>query len=94
MNKTVVTLGLALVSACCAVQAQVYPAKLVKVVVPYPPGGAVDVATRQVAQKLAEQMGQSFVVENKPGASGLIGVDPPVTSDLPGTRSSRGIPRA
>jgi tripartite-type tricarboxylate transporter receptor subunit TctC len=74
MKKALVAMIIALMSACFAAHAQVYPAKLVKIVVPYPPGGAVDVATRQVAQKLAEQSGQPFVVENKPGASGLIGI--------------------
>ena len=44
-----------------------------KVIVPYPPGGAVDVATRKIAQKLADSLGQPFVVENKPGASSTIG---------------------
>jgi tripartite-type tricarboxylate transporter receptor subunit TctC len=53
--------------------AQAYPSKPVKIIVPYPPGGAVDVATRKVAQKLADQLGQPFVVENKPGASSTIG---------------------
>lgn len=50
-----------------------YPDKPVRIVVPNPPGGAVDVVTRKIAQKLTVQMGQSFVVENKPGASGTIG---------------------
>ncbi|SOZ18418.1 conserved hypothetical protein, UPF0065 [Cupriavidus taiwanensis] len=50
-----------------------YPDKPVRIVVPNPPGGAVDVVTRKVAQKLTEQTGQSFVVENKPGGSGTIG---------------------
>jgi tripartite-type tricarboxylate transporter receptor subunit TctC len=53
--------------------AQSWPSKPVKIIVPYPPGGAVDVATRKVAQKLNEQLGQPFVVENKPGAAGSIG---------------------
>lgn len=53
--------------------AQSWPSKPVKIIVPYPPGGAVDVATRKVAQKLNEQTGQPFVVENKPGAAGTIG---------------------
>ena len=53
--------------------AQAWPTKPVKVIVPYPPGGAVDVVTRKVAQKLAEQTGQPFVVENRPGATGTIG---------------------
>ena len=56
------------------VQAQsAWPTKIVKIVVPYAPGGAVDVATRKMAQKLTEQTGQSFIVENKPGATGTIG---------------------
>jgi tripartite-type tricarboxylate transporter receptor subunit TctC len=46
----------------------------VRIVVPYGPGGAVDVAARKVAQMLSTQTGQSFVVENKPGATGTIGV--------------------
>lgn len=50
-----------------------WPGKTVKIIVPYPPGGAVDVATRKMAQKLTEQTGQSFIVENKPGATGTIG---------------------
>ena len=53
--------------------AQAWPSKPVKVIVPYPPGGAVDVATRKVSQELAKQLGQPFVVENKPGASSTIG---------------------
>ena len=44
-----------------------------RIVVPYAPGGAVDVVARKLAQKLSEQTGQSFFVENKPGASGTIG---------------------
>ncbi len=69
---------LALAAAAClaaplSVLAQAWPAKAVKIVVPYPPGGAVDLVTRKVAQKLAEQTGQPFVVENKPGATGTIG---------------------
>lgn len=50
-----------------------YPDKAVKIVVPYPPGGAVDQVTRRIAQKLTEQTGQSFFVENKAGATGTIG---------------------
>ncbi|MBT9554134.1 MAG: tripartite tricarboxylate transporter substrate binding protein [Hydrogenophaga sp.] len=50
-----------------------WPNRVVKIVVPYGPGGAVDVVTRKMAQKLTEQTGQSFIVENKPGATGTIG---------------------
>lgn len=54
--------------------AQNWPAKPVRVVVPYPPGGAVDVVARKVAAKLQEQTGQTFYVENKAGATGTIGL--------------------
>jgi tripartite-type tricarboxylate transporter receptor subunit TctC len=56
-----------------AVAADPYPSRPVRIVVAYPPGGAVDTIARKVAQKLSEQMGQQFVIENKPGASGTIG---------------------
>jgi tripartite-type tricarboxylate transporter receptor subunit TctC len=52
-----------------------WPNKPVKIVVPYGPGGAVDVATRKIAQKLTEQTGQSFIIENKAGATGTIGAN-------------------
>lgn len=54
--------------------ADAWPNRPVRIVVPYGPGGAVDVATRKMAQMLSSQTGQSFVVENKPGATGTIGV--------------------
>lgn len=56
-----------------AAQAQTWPGKPVRIVVPYPPGGAVDTVTRKVAARLQEQTGQSFFVENKAGATSTIG---------------------
>ncbi|HTQ01972.1 MAG TPA: tripartite tricarboxylate transporter substrate binding protein [Casimicrobiaceae bacterium] len=55
--------------------AQAYPSRSVKLVVPFPPGGSLDLAGRLIAQKLTEMWGQSVVVENKPGAGGNIGAD-------------------
>ncbi|GJG94030.1 tripartite tricarboxylate transporter substrate binding protein [Cupriavidus pauculus] len=61
-----------------------YPDKPVRIVVPNPPGGAVDVVTRKIAQKLTVQTSQSFVVENKPGASGTIGTTQVVNAPADG----------
>ena len=54
---------------------QDYPAKVVRVIVPFAPGGGSDITARQVAQKLSEQFKRQFVVDNRGGASGLIGME-------------------
>jgi tripartite-type tricarboxylate transporter receptor subunit TctC len=53
--------------------AQSYPTAPVRVIVPFPPGGGVDGAGRLISQKLAEALGKQFVVDNRPGANGMIG---------------------
>ena len=58
-----------------AAWAQAYPNRPVRVVVPWPPGQATDIAARVVSQKLQESLGQPFVIDNKPGAGGSIGTD-------------------
>jgi tripartite-type tricarboxylate transporter receptor subunit TctC len=58
-----------------AVHAQGFPTQPIKIVVPYPPGGTNDLVARLLAQKLQEQMGQTVMVDNKPGASGNTGAD-------------------
>lgn len=63
----------ALALAPLLVNAQTYPTRPVTVIVPYPPGGATDVLARVIAQKLADKLGQPFVVDNKVGAGGNLG---------------------
>jgi tripartite-type tricarboxylate transporter receptor subunit TctC len=70
-----IAIGAASLAIAGLAQAQAaWPTRPVKIVVPYPPGGAVDVVTRKMASKLQEQMGQTFFVENKAGATGTIGL--------------------
>jgi tripartite-type tricarboxylate transporter receptor subunit TctC len=68
-------LALCLCAAVLAASAQQYPSRPVKVIIPFPPGGTLDTLGRNLALKLGEQMGQQFVVENKPGGNGTIGAD-------------------
>jgi len=65
----------ALVFFSGGVLAQAWPTKPLKLVVPFPPGGGTDLASRSVAAKLAEALGQPVVIENRPGAGGTIGAD-------------------
>ena len=65
--------GTAFAQANSTSAGQAWPNKPVKIIVPYAPGGAVDVVTRKMAAKLQEQTGQNFYVENKAGATGTIG---------------------
>jgi tripartite-type tricarboxylate transporter receptor subunit TctC len=76
--------ALALALFAGSVFAQAYPARPVKVIVPWPPGQATDIAARMVAHKLQEQMGQPFVIENKPGAGGAIGSEAAAKSPADG----------
>jgi tripartite-type tricarboxylate transporter receptor subunit TctC len=70
------TLAAALALLPCWTQAQdSWPTKTVSLVVPYPPGGTSDVVGRQLAQRLREELGQTFVVENKAGAATAIGAN-------------------
>src|SRR5450759_5453578 len=80
--KTLRHLVTAIAGACIALaypiahaQSAGYPTKLIKIIVPFPAGGATDIMTRNIAQKLNEAWKQPVMVENRPGANGTIGAD-------------------
>ena len=77
MKKALLLLSFAL---SFTVHAQSYPNRPVKVIVPWPPGQATDLSARIVADKLSQQLGQQFIIENKPGAGGAIGTEAAVKS--------------
>jgi tripartite-type tricarboxylate transporter receptor subunit TctC len=69
----VLCLGAVLLAWAGVAQAQTYPSKPIRMIVPWPAGGGVDTAARIISQPLSERLGQPIVVENKPGAAGNIG---------------------
>jgi tripartite-type tricarboxylate transporter receptor subunit TctC len=59
----------------CTALAQEYPVRAVRVVVPFAPGGGTDIVGRILAQQLSQRLGQSFVIDNRPAGSGIVGAD-------------------
>src|SRR5256885_17264371 len=54
---------------------QSWPSKPIRYIVPFPPGGSSDLVSRAIAPRLSERLGQQVVIENRPGAGGMLGVD-------------------
>ena len=77
------TLAASLLTFLCPIENafSAYPDRIVKIVVPFEPGGGTDVVARTLAQEMAKDLGQSVVVENKPGAGTIIGTQAVATSD-------------
>jgi len=81
LRFAVVVMGLALGGP---VHAQAWPAKLVRVIVPFPPGGGTDVQARVIVKEIQERLGQTFIIDNRAGASGLVGAELVVNSPADG----------
>jgi tripartite-type tricarboxylate transporter receptor subunit TctC len=74
-SLSAVLLALAALSGLPALAADTYPSRPIKIIVPYTPGDGPDVIARLVGQKISEKLGQPVIVDNKPGASGQIGLE-------------------
>jgi tripartite-type tricarboxylate transporter receptor subunit TctC len=84
MKRTLVVVAAAMAACANVAWSQAYPTKPVRVVIPFPPGQATDVIGRLVSQKLGESLGKQFVIDNKPGANGVIGIENVVQSGADG----------
>ncbi len=85
MNFTRRTLvALAAATLATGAFAQAYPSKPIRVFVPFPPGGGTDIIAREVTQRVSANTGWTFVIENKPGAGGNLGVDAAAKSPADG----------
>lgn len=75
MKKLLAAIAVSALSVSSALNAQTFPSKSITIVVPASPGGAIDLAARLIGQKLTESTGQPVVIDNKAGATGIIGTD-------------------
>lgn len=74
-SRTIVGLVLGLCLQAMLAAAQAYPVKPVRWIVPFPPGGAADISSRVIGQKLSEVWGQQVIIDNRPGAAGNVGTE-------------------
>ena len=74
----------AVVAVAAPAHAQTFPNKTIRIIVPYPPGGSIDLTARVIAKNLQHSVGQSVIVENKPGGNAAIGIEALLRSDPDG----------
>src|SRR5215213_7027536 len=73
-----------IVTAHAAEQSGRYPTKSVRMIVPFAPGGGTDIVARTIAQKMSDTLGQSVIVDNRPGAGGTVGTETAVRANPDG----------
>ena len=73
INLFIKSIAIAALTMASIAHAQTFPTKPIRLICPFPPGGAVDIASRAIANEMSKTLGQQVVVENKPGAGGNIG---------------------
>jgi tripartite-type tricarboxylate transporter receptor subunit TctC len=66
---------LTIVAIAAPAQAQTFPSNTIRIIVPYAPGGSIDLTARVIAKNLQDSIGQNVIVENKPGANAAIGIE-------------------
>src|SRR5689334_10413037 len=74
-TRALIACAMLVLMSCGAVQAQIYPAKPIRLVVGFPPGGSNDIVARLIAPKLAQVLGAQVIVDNRPGANATIGTE-------------------
>ena len=87
MGRFIVALGALLVAAvavAASAHAETFPSRSIRIIVPYAPGGSIDLTARVIAKNLQDRVGQSVIVENKPGANAAIGIDDLMRSEPDG----------
>jgi hypothetical protein len=77
------SLLVAAIACACPALAQNYPAKAVRIIVPFAPGGPTDIQARWAGQQLNAALGQAFIIDNRGGAGGVIGADTVAKSACP-----------
>ena len=78
MGRFIIALGallVAVVTVAASARAEPFPSRSIRIIVPYAPGGSIDLTARVIAKNLQDSVRQSVIVENKPGANAAIGID-------------------
>ena len=78
MGRFIIALGallVAVVTVAASARAEPFPSRSIRIIVPYAPGGSIDLTARGIAKNLQDSVRQSVIVENKPGANAAIGID-------------------